>query len=94
MANALKAFQENADPNAPYPSAGIYSYSQHGIGVLGETLNPVANPRIAAIVGRGTKAGRFEGEVEVTADIRLVNADCAEEFDFRSDNVEPGLFCW
>lgn len=30
--------------------------------------------------GKG-KAGRFEGDVEVTGDIRLLNADCAEDFD-------------
>ena len=39
-------------------------------------------------------AGRFEGDVEVTGDIRMVNADCAEDFDISNsetkDNVEAG----
>ena len=33
----------------------------------------------------------FEGDVEVTGDIRQVNADCAEEFDIScSEAVDPG----
>jgi hypothetical protein len=36
-------------------------------------------------------AGRFEGHVEVTGDIRLTNADCAEDFDvLEAEQVEPG----
>src|SRR5262249_31038461 len=36
-------------------------------------------------------AGRFEGDVEVTGDIRLTNADCAEDFDvLEAEQVEPG----
>lgn len=36
-------------------------------------------------------AARFEGDVEVTGDIRLINADCAEDFNIGSDvMVEPG----
>jgi hypothetical protein len=36
-------------------------------------------------------AGRFEGDVEVTGDIRLVNADCAEDFDISGGKeIEPG----
>jgi len=39
----------------------------------------------------GKTAGRFEGDVEVTGDIRLTNADCAEDFNIGSDlKVEPG----
>jgi hypothetical protein len=30
---------------------------------------------------RGSPAGHFEGDVEVTGDIRLLNQDCAEDFD-------------
>jgi hypothetical protein len=94
VANALEAFQENADPNAPDPSAAVYGRSQNGIGVLGQTFVGIGagafNPRYAAIVGRGKKAGRFEGDVEVTGDIRLINADCAEEFDIQSNIAEPG----
>lgn len=44
-----------------------------------------------AILGEGSLAGRFKGDVEVTGDIRLTNADCAEDFDIaNADFVEPG----
>jgi hypothetical protein len=43
------------------------------------------------IFGQGAPAGRFEGDVEVTGDIRLLNADCAEEFDIAGvEAIEPG----
>lgn len=36
-------------------------------------------------------AAIFEGDVEVTGDIRLTNADCAEDFNIGADSpVEPG----
>jgi hypothetical protein len=39
----------------------------------------------------GRLAGFFEGDLEVTGDIRLANADCAEDFDvFGAVKVEPG----
>jgi hypothetical protein len=39
---------------------------------------------------RGKVAGHFEGDVEVTGDIRLLGGqDCAEEFDVAED-VQPG----
>jgi hypothetical protein len=39
----------------------------------------------------GRLAGFFEGDVEVTGDIRLTNADCAEDFDISGLNkTEPG----
>jgi hypothetical protein len=44
------------------------------------------------VLGRGGKlAGLFQGDVEVTGDIRLTNADCAEDFDIASPaTVEAG----
>jgi len=55
---------------------GVYGLSQTGIGVHGRG---------------GRLAGFFEGDVEVTGDIRLMNADCAEEFNIGcSAMVEPG----
>lgn len=43
------------------------------------------------IFGKGSPAGRFEGDVEVTGDIRLLNADCAEDFDVADiEAAEPG----
>ncbi|MDY0883575.1 hypothetical protein ACFPL7_11505 [Dongia soli] len=54
--------------------AGIFGTTQTGIGVYGEG---------------GRLAGYFKGDVEVTGDIRLINADCAEEFDVREE-LDPG----
>jgi hypothetical protein len=58
-----------------------------GIGVFGR-----ANVEGGVgVLGRGILAGRFEGNVEVTGDISLLNADCAEDFDTSSaDNIQPG----
>jgi hypothetical protein len=37
-------------------------------------------------------AGRFEGHVEITGDIKLLNADCAEDFDIPADQeLSPGM---
>jgi hypothetical protein len=39
----------------------------------------------------GGFAGRFVGDVQVTGDVQLLNADCAEDFDVTwADKVEPG----
>ena len=44
------------------------------------------------IYGKGGRlAGYFEGDVEVTGDIRLLNADCAEDFDIcDTEQSDPG----
>jgi len=69
---------------------GVKGTSTGGVGVLGETQTYVA------ILGRGPVAGRFEGDVEVkgnievTKDIKLLNGDCAENFDVAELNIEPG----
>jgi hypothetical protein len=55
---------------------GVIAVSETGIG-------------IAAKGGR--LAGRFEGDIEITGDIRLANADCAEDFDIAGlVKIEPG----
>lgn len=57
-------------------STGVYAISIHGIGMHAK------GPRLA---------GLFEGDIEVTGDIRLTNADCAEDFDIAEGiPVEPG----
>jgi hypothetical protein len=57
-----------------------------GIGVFGQ-----ANAENSVgVKGEGPIAGRFIGNVEVTGDIRLLNADCAEDFDILEEDVEPG----
>ena len=58
-----------------------------GTGVFGRSL------RGAGVLGRGSPAGHFDADVEVTGDIRLINQDCAEEFDIVSvslKDAEPG----
>jgi hypothetical protein len=55
---------------------GVAGFSKNGTGVLGRG---------------GRLAGRFEGDVEVTGDIRLANADCAEDFYVAgAESIEPG----
>lgn len=77
---------------------GVYGRSKSGNGVNGSSSSPehagVAgvndNPNGAGIYGKGGRvAAYFEGDVEVTGDIRLTNADLAEDFTVF-DNTEPG----
>jgi hypothetical protein len=71
-------------------AAGVagYSISGRGPGLFGQ-----GNPGILAI---GNPAGHFEGNVVVTGnvevggDVRLRNADCAEEFELEAGPIEPG----
>jgi hypothetical protein len=65
---------------------GVNGNSQSGDGVFAVSANGIG------IHAKGGKlAGRFEGDVEVTGDIRLANADCAEDFDvFGAVKAEPG----
>jgi hypothetical protein len=75
---------------------GVYGHSETQAGVVGVSEEMVGvwaeNSRgdHPALFVRGAKlAGRFEGDVEVTGDIRLVDAgDCAELMAWR-DSVEP-----
>ena len=54
-----------------------------GIGVSGESLNSGG----VGVHGKGGRlAALFEGDVEVTGDIRLLNADLAEDFDVEADD--------
>jgi hypothetical protein len=67
---------------------GTYGHSTGGPGVRGETQTGVGVQGQA--FGDGL-AARFIGDVEVTGDIRLVNADCAEEFDaIAAETIDPG----
>lgn len=67
-------------------ASGVYGQNDGGgIGVGGRSMKGVG------IFGEGQLAGRFIGDVEVTGDIRLTNADCAEDFDiFGAEPIEPG----
>jgi hypothetical protein len=65
----------------------VVGVADKAAGVFGESKGDGVG-----IYGRGIRAARFEGIVEVTEDVRLVGADCAEEFDLSShtETVEPG----
>jgi hypothetical protein len=86
---------------------GIRSSSVEGRGIEGESTNSdgvlgtsagagvgvigVSNKGVGVHGKGGRLAGFFEGDVEVTGDIRLANADCAEDFDVcGTEKVEPG----
>jgi hypothetical protein len=75
---------------------GVVGVSKTGAGVWGETISGRGVVGVSAtdvgIFGKGGRlAGSFEGDVEVTGDIRLTNADCAEDFDIaNAASVEPG----
>jgi hypothetical protein len=71
------------------PSEGAGVWGEHrgsGNGVLATSAQGVG------IYAKGQRlAGFFEGDVEVTGDIRLNNADCAEDFDIcEREATEPG----
>jgi len=63
---------------------GVQAVSQDGTGVI-------AQGDTGLLAKGSTLAARFEGDVEVTGDVRLVNADCAEDFDvLMPDQADAG----
>ncbi len=73
----------------------IVGVNKDGAGVWGETNTGTGVVGISNGIGvhgkGGQLAGLFEGDVEVTGDLRLRNADCAEDFDIAClEQVEPG----
>jgi hypothetical protein len=79
---------------------GVYGETQSttgGVGVWGEHKGNgtgvvgLSNSGVGVHGKGGRLAGYFEGDVEVTGDIRLINADCAEDFDIcETEQIEPG----
>jgi hypothetical protein len=84
---------------------GIHGFSETGAGVVGESnqfdgvFGVSHDPKHAGVSGHnpGGLAGFFNGNVEVTGNIRvngditLANADCAEDFAVSAEaSVEPG----
>ena len=71
-------------------NAGVFGLSQKFVGIWAETQTN-AHP---ALLAKGVRvAARFEGDIQVTGDVQLVNADCAENFDVMEcelSNAEPG----
>lgn len=70
---------------APDRGVGVWGDSKNGVGVLGTSA-------FIGVIGQGSVlAARFVGTVEVTGDILLPGADCAEHFDFAgADEIDPG----
>ncbi len=68
-------------------NGGVFGTNDKGgFGVIG-----VSEQGIGISAKGGKLAGYFKGDVEVTGDIRLTNADCAEDFDIAgADSIEPG----
>ena len=67
--------------------AGVFATNDRG----GFGVQAVSPDGTGLIAHGGTLAARFEGDVEVTGDVRLVNADCAEDFDVsRPDQADAG----
>lgn len=65
---------------------GVVGRSTHNTGISGESTNGVG------VHGKGGNlAGLFEGDVSVTGNILLGNADCAEDFAIAGvEPIEPG----
>jgi hypothetical protein len=70
-------------------SSAVWGKSKEWVGVFGVCESTTTG---AGVWGKGGRvAGYFEGDVEVTGDIQLTNADCAEDFNISgSELVEPG----
>lgn len=84
-----------SSPSGP----GVLGHSGFGAGVVGDSdqfdgvFGVSHNPTAAGVSGHnhGGLAGFFDGNVQVTGDISLTGADCAEEFDVSgSENLQPG----
>ena len=67
--------------------AGVWGeHKGAGIGV-----KAVSNTGVGLVAFSHGTAAIFQGDVEVTGDIRLTNADCAEDFDIcETEQIEPG----
>lgn len=67
--------------------AGVWGeHKGAGVGV-----KAVSNTGVGLFAFSNSTAAFFQGDVEVTGDIRLKNADCAEDFDIAGlAKVEPG----
>jgi hypothetical protein len=75
---------------------GVAGSCPTNVGVAGDSVSGTAVRGVSqtgiGVHGQGGRlAGFFQGDVEVTGDIRLTNADCAEEFSIASDaKAGPG----
>jgi hypothetical protein len=71
--------------------AGVVGFSDAFVGVWAESKDPTRAGLFATNNRGAGLAARIEGNVEVTGDIRLVNADCAEDFYVTdAETIRPG----
>jgi hypothetical protein len=71
---------------------GGWFQSKTGEGIRGTTYSD-DHAAVVGVSNGGALAGFFSGNVEVTGDIRLLGADCAEDFDVSTNGgqtIEPG----
>jgi hypothetical protein len=89
---AIWATASNDSPDSFGIGVMATSYGGQGIGLLGGCERGIGVLGQGKIAGRfvGEIAGRFEGDVEVTGDIKMLYADCAEDFDIVEENIEAG----
>jgi hypothetical protein len=91
-ANLAGVFGENTGTGG----VGVAGVSQSGDGVRavstsGNGLSAFSSSGTGIFAKAPVNAGFFEGNVVVTGDIQLANADCAEDFDIAClEQVEPG----
>lgn len=72
--------------------AGVVGTSDNFVGVWAESRAAGQAALFAVAKSPEGLAGRFEGDVEVTGDVRLANADGAELFDVVAvDEISPGM---
>lgn len=65
---------------------GVFGSSERNTGVHARS-----GTAVGLVAEGGRLAAQFKGDVEVTGDIKLTNADCAEYFDIvETDIAEPG----
>jgi hypothetical protein len=87
--------------DAPSNGQGVWGECQNGDGVVG-TSHSAQHAGVSAnntaggygLWARATTAGYFDGDVQVTGDVILINRgqDCAEDFDIEDgmEKAEPG----
>jgi len=76
--------------------SGVLGENKNGVGVKGHSISNTgvsgeSEDGVGIHGAGGFLAGFFEGDVEITGNLRMSNADCAEDFDIaEKDGVEPG----
>ncbi len=85
--SGIGVFAQNTDPGAADAIQSVTNSNQHAA-ISG--TNHSSGPGIWATSESGP-AGYFQGDVQVTGDIKLLGADCAEDFDIAGmEEIMPG----